>query len=96
MYIQFRSLVAITYIAYEGEGRGRIQSVGLCTQYTNEMCAHFCTSPNCSTDSSPETREGSYMYMDVLTYTIPPWVRKLWLHGLAELRNVRDSVALGS
>ena len=22
------------------------------TQYTNEMCALFCTSPNCSTDSS--------------------------------------------
>ena len=32
--------------------RGKIQSVGLCTQYTNEMCAPFCTSPNCSTDSS--------------------------------------------
>ena len=34
--------------------RGKIQSVGLCTQYTNEMCAPFCTSPNCSTDSSPQ------------------------------------------
>ena len=33
---------------------GRIQSIGLCTQYTNEMCAPFCTSPNCSTDSSPQ------------------------------------------
>ena len=32
--------------------RGEIQSVGLCTQYTNEMCAPFCTSPDCSTDSS--------------------------------------------
>ena len=48
--------------------RGRIQSVGLCTQYTNEICAPFCTSPNCSIDSSPETREGSYMY--VLTYNL--------------------------
>ena len=37
--------------------RGKIQSVGLCTQYTNKMCAPFCTSPNCSTDSS----ECSYM-----------------------------------
>ena len=26
--------------------------VGLCTQYTNEMRAPVCTSPNCSTDSS--------------------------------------------
>ena len=32
-----------------------IQSVGLCTQYANEMCAPFSTSPNCSTDFSPET-----------------------------------------
>ena len=42
--------------------RGKIQSVGLCTEYTNEMCAPFCTSPNCSTDSS---------------HAILPWVRKL-------------------
>ena len=40
---------------------------------------------------------GAMMFL----HTIPPWVRKLWLHGLidlglAELRNVRDSVALGS
>ena len=27
------------------------KSVGLCT---NEMCAHFCNSPNCCTDSNPQ------------------------------------------
>ena len=31
-----------------------IQSVGLCTQYTNEMCAPFATVLNCSTDCSPQ------------------------------------------
>ena len=35
-------------------GPGRIQSVGLCTQYTNEMCAPFATVLNCSTDCSPQ------------------------------------------
>ena len=29
-----------------------IQSVGLCIQYTNEICAPFCNSPNCNRDSS--------------------------------------------
>ena len=42
-------------------GPGRIQSVGLCTQYTNEMCAPFCNSPNCSTDCR----------------MFSPWIRKL-------------------
>ena len=67
----------------------RGESVGLyklCIQYINE---HFCTSPNCSTDSSPQNvltcnialgQEASYTVLIDL--------------GLAELRSVRDSVAL--
>ena len=59
----------------------------LCIQYTNGMCAPFCTSPNCSTDSSPQNvltcnialgQEASTVLIDL---------------GLAELRSVRDSVA---
>ena len=53
---------------------GRIQSVGLCTQYTKEMCA-LCTSPNCGTDSSPEKQGKSPICM--FLHTILPWVRKL-------------------
>ena len=53
------------------------------------MCASFCTSPNCSTDSSPQNvltcnialgQEASYT---VLIIDL----------GLTELRNVRDSAA---
>ena len=52
------------------------------------MCAPFCTSPNCSTDSSPQNvltcnialgQEASYTVVIDL--------------GLTELRNVRDSAA---
>ena len=35
------------------------------TQYTNEMCAPFCNSPNCSTDC----RMFSHVFL--------PWIRKL-------------------
>ena len=41
LFFYFKLHVNISY------GPGRIQSVGLCTQY-NEMCAPFCNSPNCS------------------------------------------------
>ena len=54
------------------------------------MCAP-CTSPNCSTDSSPQ---------NVLTYNIALGQEASYTVlidlGLAELRNVRDSVALRS
>ena len=52
------------------------------------MCVPFCTSPNCSTDSSPQNfltctialgQEASYTVVIDL--------------GLTELRNVRDSTA---
>ena len=33
------------------ERTGRIQSVGLYVHGSNEICAPFCTSPNCSADS---------------------------------------------
>ena len=67
--------------------RGKIQSVGLCTQYTNEMCAPFCTSPNCSTDCSRQ---------NVLTCNLALGQETVATRfidlGLAELRNVRDRV----
>ena len=44
---------------------GRIQSVGLCTQYTNAMCAPFCNSPNCSTDCR------------MFPHVFLSWIRKL-------------------
>ena len=50
--------------------RGKIQSVGLCTQYTNEMCAPFCTSPNCSTDSSECSHMQSYLGSGNCSYTV--------------------------
>ena len=50
VYYSFSANQEVNFLTY----RGGIQSVGLCTQYTNEMCAPFCTSPNCSTDSSPQ------------------------------------------
>ena len=70
--------IAISY------GPGRIQSVDLCTQYTNEMCAPFCNSPNCSTDCS------SHMYSCLGSGNCSNTVIDL---GLVELHNVRDSVA---
>ena len=60
----------------------------LCIQYTNAMCAPFCTHPNYGTDSSPQNvltcnnalgQEASYTVLINL--------------GLAELRSVRDSIA---
>ena len=57
------------------------------------MNEHFCTSPNCSTDSSPQNvltcnlalgQEATCSYTVVIDL------------GLAELRSVRDSVALRS
>ena len=66
--------------------RGKIQSVGLCTQYTNEMCAPFCTSPNCSTDSSRLLTCNLALGQETVA-------TRFDLHvGLAELRNVRDRV----
>ena len=50
--------------------RGKIQSVGLCTQYTNEMCAPFCTSPNCSTDSSECSHMQSCLGSGNCSYTV--------------------------
>ena len=50
--------------------RGKIQSVGLCTQYTNEMCAPFCTSPNCSTDSSECSHMHSCLGSGNCSYTV--------------------------
>ena len=65
-------------------GPGRIQSVGLCTQYTNEMCAPFCNSPNCA--CSTDCRMFSHVFL--------PWITVATRYlGLAELHNVRDSVA---
>ena len=57
------------------------------------MNEHFCTSPNCSTDSRPQNvltcnivlgQEATCSYTVVIDL------------GLAELRSVRDSVALRS
>ena len=68
--------------------QSKIQSVGLYKLCIHE---HFCTSPNCSTDSSPQNvltcnialgQEASYTVLIDLS--------------LAELRSVRDSVALQS
>ena len=68
--------------------RGKIQSVGLCTQYTNEMCAPFCTSPNRSTDSSPQNVLTCNLALGQETVA----TRFIIDLGLAELRNVRDRV----
>ena len=58
-------------------------------QYMNE---HFCTSPNCSTDSSPQNVLTCNLALGqeaTCSYTVIDL-------GLAELRSVRDSVALRS
>ena len=52
--------------------------------HSNEICARFCTSPNSSTDSSPQ---------NVLTYIQEASYTVLIDLGLTELRNVRDSAA---
>ena len=57
------------------------------------MNEHFCTSPNCSTDSSPQDVLICNLALGqeaTCSYTV---LRDL---GLAELRSVRDSVALRS
>ena len=69
--------------------RGELQSV-VYIQYTNEMCARFCTSPNSSTDSSPQnvlTCNNIISLGQEASYTV------LIDLGLTELRNVRDSDA---
>ena len=47
--------------------RGKIQSVGLCTQYSNEMCAPF----------APVLTEVQILAVRMFSHTILPWVRKL-------------------
>ena len=73
---------------------GRIQSVGLCIQYTNEMCAPFCSSPNCSTDSSPQNvltcnialgQEASYTVL----------INRPRSRGATQTRGVGHSLILG-
>ena len=82
VYYSFSANKELTFLTY---GENTIRR-GI--QYTNEMCAPFCTSPNCSTDSSPQNvltcnialgQEASYTVLIDL--------------GLTELRNVRDSDA---
>ena len=67
---------------------GSLPLAQLCIQYINE---HFCTSPNCSTDSSPQ---------NVLTCNIALGQKASYTVlidlGLAELRSMQDSVALRS
>ena len=47
--------------------RGKIQSVGLCTQYTNEMCAPF----------APVLTAVQILAVRMFSHAILPWVRKL-------------------
>ena len=54
---------------------------------TNEMCARICTSPNSSTDSSPQNVLTYISLGQEASYTV------LIDLGLTELRNVRDSAA---
>ena len=63
----FHLLVSTLFLLHVNISYGprRIQSVDLCTQYTNEMCTPFCNSPNCSTDC----RMFSHVFL--------PWIRKL-------------------
>ena len=67
---------------------GRIQSVGLCIQYTNEMCALF----------APVLTAVQILALRMFSHAILPWVRKpsytvLIDLSLMELHNVRDSAA---
>ena len=69
---------------------GRIQSVGLSTQYTNALCSPFCHSPKCATKSSPQ---------NILTCDLAlgqDTVHDLIELSLKELCNVRESAALQS